>query len=98
MRHDARLTDALAGALACLRRRPLLTSLGFLPYALAFLALAAGAAQLVGVCDVSRPGALRVALVLGLHQLVLLAAVALRAGWLARALRLSAATALPRAA
>ena len=60
---------------------------------LALFGLTVGiAAQLTGWLDVSRPGTWRITLVFVAHQLVVLASVALRAAWYARALRLTATT------
>lgn len=90
VRHETGLVSALRHAAQCLRRRPLATSFGWLPYAAAFVAAVVSVATLTEVIDVSRSGAWRVGLVFALHQLVVLLSVALRAAWFARALRLSA--------
>lgn len=90
VRHEARLTEALACASRLALRRPWLSCFGWLPYALPFVSSAALAAQLSELCDVSRPGAWRVLVVLLAHQLVIVVAVAARAAWYARALRLTA--------
>ncbi len=90
VRHESRLTEALARALRCLRHRPIRASFGWLPWAALFVGAALAAAQLSELCDVSRPGAWRVAAVFLVHQLVILTAVAARAAWYARALRLVA--------
>lgn len=90
VRHRATLGDALSQALACVVRTPLRTGFGWLPYAALFLLAGAAASQVTAFCDVSRPGAWRVAVVFGVHQLVVVSSVALRAGWYARALRIAA--------
>jgi hypothetical protein len=90
VRHDSRLVDGLARAWLCLRQRPIRASFGWFPYALGFGLAVFLAAELCQLLDVSRPGAWRVASVFALHQLVILASVAARAGWFARALRLTA--------
>lgn len=90
VRHDSRLGEALARAFQCVRHRPVRATFGWVPWALVFLAAAALAARLTGLCDVSRAGAWRVAAVFALHQLVIVTAVAARAAWFARALRLVA--------
>lgn len=90
VRSQARLLGALGQALDCLRRSPIRTCFGWLPYALLFLAALVAASQLVERLDVSRPGTWRVAMVFALHQLVIVFGIALRAAWFARALRLSA--------
>lgn len=90
VRSQAGLAAALNQAFGCLSRRPFLTCFGWLPYTLLFAAGVAAAAGLTGVVDVSRPGAARVFVVFGAHQLVIVLGVALRAAWLARASRLSA--------
>ncbi len=92
VRHQATLRDALSQALACVVRTPVRTLLGWLPYAALFLLAVLAASQLTALCDVSRPGAWRVAVVFGVHQLVVLTSMALRAGWYARALRMAAVT------
>lgn len=90
VRHQVRLGDGLARAFQCVRHSPFRATFGWLPYALVFLAAAALAAKLSDLCDVAQPGAWRVALVFGMHQLVIVTAVAARAAWFARALRLVA--------
>jgi hypothetical protein len=90
VRHQATLGDALSQALACAVRAPLRTGFGWLPYAALFLLAVAAASQVTTFCDVSRSGAWRVAVVFGVHQLVVVSSVALRAGWYARALRIAA--------
>jgi hypothetical protein len=93
VRHHASLTQALAHTVDALRGFPLRACFGWLPFAALFLAAALLAAKLTEGVDVSRSGAWRVVAVLLLHQSVIFASIALRAGWLARALRLSAASA-----
>lgn len=90
VRYQSTLRDALSQALACVVRAPVPTLFGWLPYAALFLLAALAASQLTALCDVSRPGAWRVAAVFGVHQLVVLTSVALRAAWYARALRMAA--------
>lgn len=92
VRAEIGIAGALARALRHLIQRPIFACFGWMPYAGAFLALAAAAAQLTELVDVSRPGAWRVLAVFGVHQLVILASVALRAGWYARALRFVSTT------
>jgi hypothetical protein len=90
VRHDASIVSALRQAGSCLLRRPLPACFGWLHYA-AVLGLAVlAAAKLSELVDVSKPGGLRVFAVLAVHQLVVLLAVALRASWFSRALRLAA--------
>lgn len=90
VRNDAGLAAAVRHALDCLKRRPLGTLLGHLPYGLALVAAIALAAELTSLLDVSRPAAWRLAAVFTLHQAVVVGSVALRAAWYARALRLTA--------
>lgn len=94
IRHETRLPEALAHAAQLTWRRPVLSCLGWLPYAVPLVLAAAMAARIAEACDVSRAGAWRVALVFVVHQLVVVVAVALRAAWYARALRLTASEAL----
>jgi len=95
VRHRARPGEALARALGSSRRRPLGVYFGWLPYAMISLGAAVLGAELTEVCDVSGPGAWRVASVFALHQLVILSGVAARAAWFARALRLAATLTAP---
>lgn len=90
VRHQSRLGDGLERAFQCVRHRPFRATFGWVPFALVFVAAAALAAEISGWCDVARPGAWRVAVVFGVHQLVIVTAVAARAAWFARALRLVA--------
>lgn len=90
VRHDSRLGEALSRAWQCLLRRPLRASFGWIPYALAFLAVALLAAKLSELIDVSRAGSWRVSLVFLVHQLVVVTSVAARSAWYARALRVVA--------
>jgi hypothetical protein len=92
VRHEAPLSVALGRAFSCLRRHPLRGGFGFVPFAtLLGFAVWAGAA-LSERFDVGQSGAWRLVCVIALHQLVILAAVACRSGWYARALRLVAAS------
>lgn len=93
VRHESRLVDGLARAWQCVRHQPLRATFGWVPFALAFLAAVAAAAKLSDLCDVAQPGAWRVVAAFGVHQLVILTAVAARAAWFARALRLVATNA-----
>lgn len=95
VRHEARLSEALAHAAQVARRRPLLSGWGFVPYSLPFLLGVALAARLTEALDVSKTGWWRVLLVFVLHQMVIVLAVAMRAAWYARTLRLTA-TLAPR--
>jgi hypothetical protein len=90
VRYETGLMPGLARALSSLRHRPFRSCFGWVPYALCLLLAAGAGAQVASALDVSRPGAWRVALVFLVHQAIVLAAVALRAGWFARALRLIA--------
>jgi hypothetical protein len=90
VRHESRLAEALSRALKCLRHLPIRATFGWIPYAGGFLAAVAVAAKLTELGDVSRPGAWRLALVFAFHQAVIIVAVAARAAWFARALRLVA--------
>jgi len=94
IRHEARLPQALAHAAQLAWRRPALSCFGWLPYALPLALSVALAASITEACDVARSGAWRVALVFVVHQLVIVVAVAMRAAWYARALRLTASEAL----
>lgn len=94
VRHEAGLSEALAHAAQLAWRRPLLSCCGWLPYALPLLVAVALAARITEACDVSQSGGWRVALVFAVHQLVIVVAVAARAAWYARALRLTASEAL----
>lgn len=89
VRHPAPLAEGLGRAWDRLRRRPLTNGFGWVPYAALFVLVGLAAAQLVGVLDVSRAGAWRVAAVLLVQQLVIATGVACRAAWFARALRAS---------
>jgi hypothetical protein len=90
VRHESRLGDGLARAFQCVRHLPIRATFGWIPYGLLFLAAAASAAKLTALCDVAEAGAWRVVAVFGLHQLVIVTAVAARAAWFARTLRLVA--------
>jgi hypothetical protein len=90
VRHESPLRQALPRALECLRHLPIRATFGWVPWAFAFGAAALFGAKLCEACDVSRPGAWRVVAVFVTHQLVIVVAVAARAGWFARALRLIA--------
>jgi hypothetical protein len=90
IRHEIGLGEAWKHAGAVARRRPVRACFGWLPYALVLALAVALAAWLSELLDVSRSGAWRVAVVLAIHQGVVLLAVALRAAWFASALRLSA--------
>jgi hypothetical protein len=79
---------ALRRGLAALRKAPGAVLSGFGAAAVAAGSLVAAGALLTGVLDVGRPGALRVVLVLVLHQAVLLGRSLCRAFWLHRALGL----------
>ncbi|RYZ02915.1 MAG: hypothetical protein EOO73_29785 [Myxococcales bacterium] len=87
VRHESPLLAALARAWQALRNRPIFGLFGWVPYALPFVLAAFGVAWLTGVVDVGRSGAWRLVVVFGLHQLVVVVAVACRAAWFARALR-----------
>jgi hypothetical protein len=95
VRHDVSVVSALRQAGNCLRQRPLPACFGWLPFALCLVAAIVIGAQLSEALDVSRAGAWRVALVFALHQAVVVLAVALRAAWYARALRLAATASGP---
>jgi hypothetical protein len=90
VRNDVRLTEALAHAAQITLRRPLLSAWGFVPYSLPFLLGVALAARLTEAVDVSKTGWWRVLAVFVVHQLVIVLAVAMRAAWYARTLRLTA--------
>ncbi|HWP09718.1 MAG TPA: hypothetical protein VNN72_28445 [Polyangiaceae bacterium] len=79
---------ALRHGLAALLRAPGAVFSGFGAAAVAAAACVAAGALLTGALDVGRPGAFRVALVLALHQAVLLGRTLCRAFWLRRALGL----------
>jgi hypothetical protein len=87
IRYESSLVEALGRAWQTARARPLFGTFGWLPYAAPFLLAVGGVAWLTGALDVSRRGAWRVITVLLLHQVVVVVAVACRAGWYARALR-----------
>ncbi len=93
VRDEAPLKLALPRAWHCLRQRPLGASFGWLPYGALYVAAALLVAKVVEVLDVSQPGAWRLGVVFALHQLVVLASVAARAAWFAKALRVVATTA-----
>jgi hypothetical protein len=86
-RHDASLLVALSRAWNSLKTSPIRRLFGWLPYAAVFLLAAAVGAWLTQQLDVSQRGATRAVAVLLVHQLVVVASVALRAAWYARALR-----------
>jgi hypothetical protein len=90
VRHEGGIVSALRQAGSCLSRRPLPTCFGWLHYALVLGLGLLAAAKVTEMLDVSKPGSLRVVAVLAVHQLVVLSAVALRASWFSRALRLAA--------
>jgi hypothetical protein len=90
VRHEEPLLQSLERALRCLKKRPFRSCFGWLAPAALLAVTALGAAWLTERCDVSREGAWRVGAVLALHQAVVLVAVAARANWYARALRLVA--------
>ncbi|HVY32525.1 MAG TPA: hypothetical protein VHB79_38570 [Polyangiaceae bacterium] len=94
IRHEVPLPQALAHASQLAWRRPALSCFGWLPYAFPLALSFALAARIAEACDVSQAGAWRVALVFVVHQLVIVIAVALRAAWYARALRLTASETL----
>lgn len=79
---------ALADGVTALRRLPGRVLYGWAPPLGAGAALVGAGALLTGALDVSRPGAWRVALVLAVHQAVLLGRCLCRAFWLRRALGL----------
>jgi hypothetical protein len=81
------LGEGWARARRRLRSRPLFACFGWIPYGAGVVVSASLAAAATEALDVSRPGDWRVVTVLLLHQLVILASVALRAAWYARALR-----------
>jgi hypothetical protein len=91
VRHEIRVGEAWKYATALVLRRPFRACFGWLPYAFVLAIAVAAAGLLTERLDVSRAGAFRVACVFALHQGVVVLAVALRAGWFAAALRLSAA-------
>ena len=90
VRHESGFAQALQHTAARLRARPLVTCFGWLPYGAVFVAAVLAVAPVTEALDVSSPGAWRVVLVLVCHQAVIALAVALRAAWYARALRLAA--------
>jgi len=92
VRSESGLAASLRHAFACTRRAPFTACLGWLPYALAFVAAVTVSSQLTSALDVSGPGTWRVLAVFALHQVVILASVALRTAWYARALRLVASS------
>lgn len=97
VRHDISVVSALRHAGSCSRHRPLRACLGWLPFALCLVTAIMVGARLSEAIDVSRAGAWRLGLVFAMHQSIVVLAVALRAAWYARALRLSAtATWRPR--
>lgn len=87
VRAEAGLALSLDQARRALFRRPILACFGWLPYAALLLVAFGIGAEIAELIDVSRPGGGRVALVFVVHQLVIVASVALRAGWYAKALR-----------
>jgi len=78
IRHGARGTDALRIAGTTFVATPRAVFAAFLGPMVATAFLVAAAAALTSACNVSRPGAWRVALVLLAHQLAIVAIVALR--------------------
>lgn len=97
VRHDASIVSALRQARSCLRGRPLPACFGWLHYAVALGLAVLAAAKASELLDVSKPGGLRLVAVLAVHQLVVLLAVALRASWFGRALRLAASARVSQA-
>lgn len=87
VRHESPLVVALGRAWRAVRGRPAFSLFGWVPYGVPLAVAALGAAWLTGLVDVSRPGEWRLALVLALHQSVVVVAVACRAAWFAAALR-----------
>ncbi len=94
-RHERGVRAALAAALHTARRRPFAALAGWLVPAVWSIAAIALGALAVGALHVERSGTARVMAVLALHQLVALALVALKARWLASALRLAGEPAAP---
>ena len=92
VRHETTLLVALERAFLCLRRHPLRGAFGFVPFAALLGLVAWVGAALTERLDVGRYGTWRLVCVIAVHQLVILAAVACRGGWYARALRLVAAS------
>jgi hypothetical protein len=90
VRHESRLAEGLSRASRCVKHSPIRATFGWLPCAFIFALAALVAARLCELCDVARPGAWRIVAVFALHQLVILTAVAARAAWFARSLRLVA--------
>lgn len=88
VRFDGTLRSAIRCAGRTLRQRPGAVLLGWLAPALWSLAIVLGAAWLTTRARLDRPGAPAVLSVMMIHALVVLALTALRATWLARALRL----------
>ncbi len=87
--HDCRALGALSIGLSALRARPGAVLLGWLTPAAWSIALFCGAAFAVGWIDVSRPGGGRAWLAFLVHQLAIFGFIALRAWWLADAVRLT---------
>lgn len=89
VRHRQGVRSALVVALQIARKRPLQVLLGWAVPAICSVAAVALGALAVGALHVERAGSARVIGALGLHQLVALALVAMKATWLAAALRLA---------
>ncbi len=90
VRHRSRARDAMRIAAGLFRRRALTALSGWLVPALWSVAAVIGAAMAVGALHVERGQAWRLASVVLVHQAVAVTLVALRAIWLAQALRLAA--------
>jgi hypothetical protein len=88
VRQGQRALGAIAFSFAVLRRAPRAVVSAWLPAWLASVAVVAAAAFAASALDVSRPGAARVWAVALIHQVAVLAIVALRLYWLERALAL----------
>ena len=88
VRHRTTVTEALRRAWCAARHRPLKTLVDWMTPAVWGVAVVAGAAIVCSSFDVARPEQWRTLAALLTHQLTSLALVALRAHWLARALRL----------
>lgn len=88
VRHGGGLRDALHSALHTAKAGPLAALGAWLVPCIWSIAAVAVGALVVGRLHVERSGTARVLAVLGVHQLVALSLVALKAQWLAAALRL----------
>lgn len=80
---------SLIRALSVFVARPATSLFAWAAHAIWGASTVLAAAWLVGLIDVSQPGAWRLALVLAVHQLALLVLTLLRGAWLSRALSLS---------